>query len=346
MSTRGVLVVGTGKRARETALPAFQRLPRDFELRGLFARRAKELEVGGRRYAVRAAESLGAEALAGVDLVYVAVAKDAVPQVLARLAALPVEQVDLLIDTPVVRFKHYRHVERLKGFRAAWVAEDCVHLPWIGPVRRALASGAIGAAEGVLFSRSAYAYHGLATAKALLGERRVLRARRRDEGGGLIRRQVWFAGPAQAWMIEPRDYATGRIAVLGKTGSIADYPVDPPPGGRHLELAPVLQGGRLVGVRAGDELEPLDDDERALAAGDAPDLGLTARMEAWKRVGFLRLLRSIARGSGGYPVEDALEDMVVDYHLERLGRYRATPLTDPRAPLAQALLRLASRVAG
>src|SRR6185503_4569461 len=100
------------------------------------------------------------------------------------------------------------------------------------------------------------------------------------------------------------------------------------------------------GLRLGDDVEAFDDDERALLAGDAPELGLTARMEAWKRVGFLRLLRSVARGAGGYPLADALEDMVVDYHLEKLGRYRATPLTDPRRPLAQGLLRLLTRASG
>ncbi len=345
MSPRGVLVIGTGKRARETALPAFQRLPGEFELRGVFARRAKELEVGGRRYSVRAAETLCAEALAGVDLVYLAVAKDAVPEVLARLAALPVQGVDLLIDTPVVRFKHFRHVARLARFRAAWVAEDCVHLPWIEPVRRALAAGAIGRPRGVLFTRSAYAYHGLATTKALLGESRVRRARRLRDGE-LVRRRVWLAGGTEAWMVEPRDYSAGRIAVLGTEGAIADYAIDPPPGGRHLALAPVLRGGQVVALRVGDEQLAFDDDERELLAGDAPELGLTGRMEAWKRVGFLRLLRSVARGAGGYPLADALEDMVVDYHLEKLGRYRATPLTDPRRPLAQGLLRLLTRASG
>jgi hypothetical protein len=63
-------------------------------------------------------------------------------------------------------------------------------------------------------------------------------------------------------------------------------------------------------------------------------------MEAMKRVGFLRLLRRLASGKGAYPVEQALEDMVVDYHLERFGRYLATPLTRPDAPLAKLILGL------
>jgi hypothetical protein len=69
-------------------------------------------------------------------------------------------------------------------------------------------------------------------------------------------------------------------------------------------------------------------------------------MDGMKRVGFLRLLRSIAGGAGGYPLDEALEDAVVDYHLERLGRYRSTPLTNPRARLARLSYKWITRLAG
>jgi hypothetical protein len=344
MSARGVLVLGTGKRVRETALPAFARLPQAFRLESLWARRAKELEAAGQRFAVRAAADLDARALDGIDLVYLAVAKDAVPEVLARLARLPVAAVDLLIDTPVVRFKHFRHAAHLRAFRSVWVAEDCVFLPWIEPLCAVLRSGAIGELEGVLFTRSAYAYHGLAMARALLAEGSVKRARRRREGAGSARRHVLFAGGREAWMVEPRDYAVGRLALFGSQGSIADYPMDAPPGGVHLELAPELSGGNVVGVRIGAAVHAFDRDEVALCAGDPPTVGLTARMEAFKRAGFLGLLRSIADGTGGYPLRLGLEDMVVDYWLERVGRYRASALTDPARPLARAALSALTRL--
>ena len=351
MSRRGVLVLGTGKRARETALPAFHRAPDAFEVRAVFAKHAKSIDVDGRRYDVRAASELDAAALAGIDLVYCAVTKNAVPSVLAKLAALDVGSRELLIDTPVVRFKHFRHTDKLQAFKSAWVAEDCVHLPWIAPVRAAIASGAVGAPDalgGVLFQRSAYAYHGVATAKAVLGAARVTHGRRVKLGDGMARRTLRFADAdaraAEAWIVEPRDYAAGTLCVMGADGTIADYAHDGP--GTHLRLAPVVAAGELAGLRLGDDEHPFDDAERELVRGDAPELGLTARMDALKRVGFLRLLRGIARGDGGYPVDAALEDTVVDYYLEKVGRYRATALTDPRAPLARALLRLVSRAGG
>ena len=342
--TRGVLVVGSGKRVREAALPALLRLGSDFDLRGVVARSAKTVEAGGTSHAVAALEALDDPATyEGVDLIYLAVTKDAVPSVLARLTARDASGVDLLIDTPVVRFKHFRHVERLESFRHAWVAEDCTTLPWLPPVRSALEAGAIGKVEGVLFYQSAYAYHGLATAKAVLDDRRVRRGRRRRLAKGLAQRELTFAGGGQAWMLEPRDYGLGRLAILGSEGSIADFDHDGP---GHLTLAPVLRGEDCVALRLGQDEFPFDDDEIALLAGDPPEAGLTARMDGLKRVGFLRLLRSIAAGDGAYPVEDALDDMVVDYHLEKFGRYRATPFTESRAPLARGLLKLATRLGG
>ena len=41
-----------------------------------------------------------------------------------------------------------------------------------------------------------------------------------------------------------------------------------------------------------------------------------------------------------------MEDMVVDYALERLGRYRATPFTSPRGPIGRMTLSLLTRAGG
>lgn len=346
MSARGVLVIGNGKRVRETATPAFHRLPDQFEIRGVFAKRAKEIELDGRSYAVRAIDDLGAAALEGIDLVYCAVTKDAVPSVLARLAALDVSRTDLLIDTPVVRFKHFRHTTKLQAFRNAWVAEDCVYLPWIEAVRAVIAGGAIGEASKMLFHRSAYAYHGVATAKAVFGAQRVARGRRVDTGDGLARRTLALRDSrVEIEVTEPRDYSQGTITIQGSEGIITDDP-DKRSSATCRPLDVRVEDGEVTALTIGDEVFPFDSAEQELLRGDAPDLYLTPRMDSLKRVGFLRLVRSIANGKGGYPVDAALEDTVVDYYLEKFGRYRATPITDPGAPLARMILKLITRAGG
>jgi len=340
MSTRKVVVVGSGKRVREAALPALHRLADRYEVAGVFARTAKRLEVDGRAYDVAPFDGFGAAELAGTDLLYLAVTKDAVPRVLDRLAALDPSGVDVLIDTPVVRFKHFRHAAKLRRFRSAWVAEDCVELPWIPLVREVVAAGAIGALRGVLFLQSAYAYHGVAVAKAVLGADRVTWGRRASLGGRFGLRTLRLRGGARAWIVEPRDYPTGRLVVTGSRASISDYPqrVD-----GNLLLAPAVEGGRCTGLRLGDAAHALSDAESELMGEGDPAAPLTAWMDPMKRVGFLRLLERIADGRGGYPVADALDDMAVDYHLEKVGLYAANPLTSTRSPLARALLSAVTR---
>jgi len=338
MSAREVVVVGAGKRVREVALPAFRRLEQHFRLRQVWARSARRVQVAGGAVDVAAFGELKPEDLHGADLVYVAVAKDAVPAVLRRLAALEVGSTDLLIDTPIVRFKHFRHAARCRAFRNTWVAEDCVELPWI---QAALA--AVGPLYRVELERSAYAYHGVATAKTLLGARSVTSARRRSLGGGGAERLLQVSTRGTARIVEPRDYAVGRMVFSGQGGSLSDRPEA---GEEHLRLEVELERGGVRALRAGATRLALDDDELDLTRGDPDEASVTARMEAMKRVGFLRLLRRLAEGRRGYALEQGLEDTVVDWCLERLGRYVSSPLSSPHSALGRGVLSLATLPGG
>lgn len=331
MSQRKVLVVGYGKRVREAALPSLAACE-GLSLARIVARRARE-EDG---HAIGALEDL--TDLAGVDVVYLAVGKDATPKVLARLVELGAADVELLVETPVVRFKHFRHVSQLARFRRTSVAEDCAYLPWFDTVEAA--SAHLGAPRTLTLDRSAYAYHGLATAKALLGASRVRGGRRRAAGEGRHERRLSFAGGTAAVVLEPRDYAVGRWTLEGERGALSDDGRD----GLHLEAR--LEDGLVAGFRAGDFETSLTPAERGLTAGDPEGASVTARQEAMKRVGFLRIWERLARGEGGYPLAEGLDDMVVDYHLEKLGRYVANPFTSPRSPLARLLLSTVTRLGG
>jgi len=338
MSSKSVVVVGSGQRVREVALPALQRLAGRFAVRQVWARSAKRLQIEGLPIDVAPFSELAASDLRGADLVYVAVAKDAVPSVLRRLSAFDVGAIDLLIDTPVVRFKHFRHAARCRAFRNAWVAEDCVELPWI---QAALA--AVGPLYRVELERSAYAYHGVATCKALFGASRVRRARRRPLGGRAAQRTLYFPVRGVARIVEPRDYSVGRLVCVGQGGSLSDAPR---PGEGHLPLEVELSGSAVRALRAGATRLELDGDEADLTRGDPEEATVTQRMEAMKRVGFLRLLRRLAEGRRGYALEQGLEDTVVDYYLEKLGLYLSTPLTSPHSALGRGLLALATLPGG
>jgi hypothetical protein len=64
-----------------------------------------------------------------------------------------------------------------------------------------------------------------------------------------------------------------------------------------------------------------------------------------KRVGFLRLLEKIDGGEGAYPLLEAVEDCVVDYHLEKIGRYLVNPFTSAQFASARLLMKGLTRLA-
>ena len=343
MSARGVWVVGAGKRVVKTALPALRSLPSAYEVRGVLARSERDLDAAGRTHRVRPLAGLRAQELAEGDLVYVAVGKDAVPAVLAALARLDAARLELLIDTPVLKLKHLRHAPLLRAFRAASVAEDTAWLPWYDALRAAVAGGAVGELERVVFERSAYAYHAMAMAKAVCGTDRVLRARRVRLAGGLSRRELVLGRGLRADVVEPRDYATGRVVVVGSRGRISDRP-EPDEAGLALET--LVEAGDCAGFRVGEHVSRLSAEEVLLARGDAPAATAIARMDAMKRVGFRRMLARVAEGRGAYPLEQALDDTAVDWFLERFGRWSPTPLTDVRSGLARRAFALLGRLGG
>ena len=351
MTATKVLIVGSGKRIQKAALPALQRMAGTLDVARVYAKHAKTISASGVDYAVEAFETFTPNDLDGIGLIYMAVSKNVVPRVLAQFVAAGVSGVDVLIDTPVVRFKHYRHAAKLESFRNAWVSEDCIALPWFDVLRKFLDETGAELTH-VAFHQAAYAYHGVATAKALLGSRVVTRGRRRKTHGETALRTLSFANGATAEVHEPRDYSTGRVVLTTTKGVISeregegDYHLTPLRGATPTDP---WSGFRISSPGSSYE-STLDDDEMALLQGDATSIdagaSITSRMDDLKRVGFLRLLRQIASGHGTYPASEAIDDTVVDYHLEKFGLYLANPFTSPRSPLGRFLLRTLTRAGG
>ena len=338
---RRVLIVGSGKRVREAALPVFLSARDKFEVTGVFSRTPKRITAVGVEFEVAALEALDAQTLAATDLIYMVVAKDAVPAVLRRIVQHDVSRVDMLIETPVLRFRLLGHLGLLDAFRNTWVSEDCTTLPFFETVAAFLAHTASPPLERVIFDRAAYAYHGLAMGSALLGGERVTRGRRVRISGG-ARRTVSFGPDRELVVIEPRDYARGHITLEGPGGNISDDPASPAP---H-QLRTVAEDGACVGFRVDDTTTHLNAAERALMGAPLAEGGVMTWMDGMKRVGFLRLLQAIAAGRGAHPLDRAVEDTVVDYQLEKFGRYVSTPLTNPYSPLARLSMRALTRLTG
>jgi hypothetical protein len=333
-----MLVVGAGRRVAEDVLPVVDALSDRVELVGIAGRDTRTQELAGRTRAVTALpELLAGGALARCDLAYVVVAKGAVPGVVARLAAAEgAARCGLLLETPGLLCKHLGHLHRLRAFRSVSMAEDSVALPWVTLARRAVAEGPLGPLREVRLEHAAWRYHGVALLKALF-DAPVRSARRRgavDAGEVTFR----FAGGGVGTLVEPRDYHTGHVVLVGARATASDAP-ERVPGALPLVLmrAPaVAQAGELR-VRLGDLSEPLSPAEVALL-GAVPDSGrVIAAMHGLKRVGLARMLLDLADGRPGYALAEGLDDMAIDWTLEKTARWLATPFTSLRSPLGRAL---------
>jgi hypothetical protein len=341
MKKKRLLIIGTGKRMQTTALPVLEKLDGYYDLQGIYSKNRKVLRFQDEGYETGEMEDLKVEAIAASDLIYMAVTKQSVPRVLLKLSEFDVSDKDLLIETPVLLFKHFCYVDLLKKFRNVWVAEDCVALPCFDAVRAALDQKVIGDLREVEFFQSAYKYHGLAMLKNLLEGDRITRANRKKMKPHYQCRTFTFPGERMGRVIEPRDYDKGRFTLRGSQGAISDFSEDER-GVRVLE--PVVANDLWKGFRVGDVVSNLKLDEIDLMGEQDSSSSITSRMDDMKRVAFYRLLKNIHGGEGAYPLDEALDDMVIDYYLDKVGFYFANPLMSIKSGKGRSLLRAVTRV--
>lgn len=368
-----VLVIGSGQRVRRAALPAILARPETWSLAGIRSRKPKQIHSEdaagdnvGAALDVTALDTLTTTDLTAVHLVYVCVSKGAVPNVLAQLADLlasvrPIERPALLIDTPVLLFKHMFAAKSFDAFPRVFVAEDMSTLPWLDTLR--LAQKHVGLTRRLILNQSAFAYHGVALAKTLLGEVTVLTARRRKIASG-FERTLRFADGKVCTIIEPRDYAIGSARLECEQGAISLGPQAP--GGTWHVSATLAADGTCTGFFAECDGErrfvsTLSAADQALL-GPLQSTGPIQMMDAMKRVGFARLLDDIAAqntaqqhpdesnasGPNVWSLNDGLDDMWIDYLTEKTGRWRQTPLTSAHSGTARGLvgtlMKLAARI--
>lgn len=343
-----VSIVGAGKRVIETALPALAAASGSFEIHGIFGRKERPLVLDeSRTLPVRTLESFSDADLAATDVFYVAVGKGAIGAVLAALTRFDVAAKTLWLDTPVLLWKQIHHLPRIERFAKAEVPEDCIALPWYDVVKTFRAQRGLGAPLAVRFHQSAYKYHGLAMAKALLEDDRIVSGSVKRGAGDQAERRLRFARGGSASVLEPRNYSVGFTVLAWKELVITDAPsgrlaVNPP----IVQLDMRLDGDRVAGFRAGDAAVELDDAERSLQLCRGSALSLTARMEDWKRIGFLRLLRRLARGEKGYPALSGIDDSLVDWQLDKFRYYRRNPFTSIDLASARGCLARVGRFLG
>jgi predicted dehydrogenase len=327
-----IVLVGVGRRARATLIPAIHAAASRVELVGVCARSARPIELLGGRFRADVAELAGTD-LSGVDAVVVSVATRSVPAVLAELADRG-PGVTVMLDTPVLDPADLRAARTFDRFASVLASEDNFTLPLFAQARRLLDGGAVGRLRKVYLFHSGYRHHALASLRRL--------TRRRPRRVSVDRTNRWcaevhitFGGGTRAVVVEPRRYEIGRTLIVGESGLLADYAIEHP---KAVRIGYRTEDGRFRGLTVDEEPVPPTELDAAFAdALDGAPLEDDSLMNQMKIRGFMDLLAGLGdpRSAERYPAARAIEDNLAMHFAERL---RTAPARGP-------LLRSAARAA-
>ena len=285
-TSRNVLVIGAGKRVLGAVLPALGCLEDRYRVAAVVARSEKPISYASGRRILTTVDSLDKVDLATIQLIVMAVSIKQVPRVLAELAARPVQQAVLLLDTPVLPPSGIGAARHFAAFRRVLISEDNVALPPFLLARRLIEQGAIGRLERIYFFHNGFKHHALASLKLLAGGpiRRIVN---RKFAGKLRQKVIDFDGGVSAVMYEPRDYATGKFLIRGDRGAIADYDYAVPPVER---IGYVVDGPIYRGLTLNGEPLPLSGLDQAYLDHIGDDVVDVSPMNTMKLRGLMDLM--------------------------------------------------------
>ena len=158
---------------------------------------------------IRPLASLTAGDLRRVSWLYLAVPPRTTPDVLELLAKLSVNDINLIIDTPVLLWRQRGAKKHFNKFKRVVVAEDIIHLPWIDTVKEMIGHKI----TEMIFNQSAYRYHGIALIKELWAVKTFKSVRlTRDKHTSIVLKNNFNH---LARIVEPKDYNVGQMTFVG-----------------------------------------------------------------------------------------------------------------------------------
>lgn len=323
-------LIGVGRRARETLIPAIHASAQRVDLVAVCARSERSIELLGGRFRTTSVRLADVD-LASLDAVVVAVGTRSVPSVLEEIASRGGERLTLMVDTPVLDPADLGATKLFSRFRAVLASEDNFALPLYGQARRLVERGAIGRLRKVYLFHSGYRHHALAALRRLTAARpRRVTIDRSNRWCAEV--HVSFPG-VRAVIVEPRRYEIGRALIVGESGFVADYPIDHP---HATRVDYRMTQGHFAGLSIDGEPVPATDlDEAFTSHLEGLPLEEPSLMAQMKIRGAMDLLAGLGDPSSPerYPAEQAIEDNLAMHVAERI-RF---------APARGALLRPAAR---
>jgi hypothetical protein len=310
----------------QTLLPAASCLPDHIDVVGVYSRTVASAERLARAWGVTPLTDLAILSRESIDLIVVAVTTRNVPTVISQLGAYDLRHTTVMLDTPVVSsLRQLACFVHLRSCKEILVSEDLIAQPQIQACGELIEQGRLGTLRKIWLNHSGFRYHAVATLRRLAGKRYVLCANAARYGRDCSEITLRFSNSVTATVIEPRDYASGRLLVAGTTGIAADYPLFHPNATRIRYL---FKGGRYSGLAIDDVEQPrstLDE----LYFQNLPYEKLVARnLNAMLKIrGAVELLAAVANDDPRYKygVNTALYDTITVVLCERL-RFWVDPL--------------------
>jgi hypothetical protein len=318
VTSNGIIIIGAGRRVAEDVVPAIESLAGSAHIQSIYATRPGVVFGRQRAWDVAPILQLGDEEIATARAMYIAVPPASLPMVLSALRERDCRHISLIVDTPAVSSKSIR--ADYSRFRNVNVAEDSVALPWLSAVH-ACSDDAAGVRE-IHFKNSAYRYHAFALAKAIAksGQQRCITS---AYSLGRRTRLRLATGPLVV-LIEPRDYAIGRMNICLGDGRVISSHAD-----ADITIECVRKDDRCTGFSVAGNWAPLSDVESELAGRFTATDNVVSRMPDLKRVGLYRLLNSIISHKPSYSLTQGVEDAMADRTLARQGFYVPLSVSPP-----------------
>jgi len=317
-----VLLVGAGRRAQATIIPALYCMRPWLDLTAVHTRTAREVILLGGKFRMTTRSDLSDVDPGSVDAVIVAVGLRQVPAVLRSLEPIADRHMTLMLDTPVLDLRDLRATRHFSRYKHVLASEDSFALPPYVLARRLIADGAIGRPRHVYLFHSGYRYHALASLKQLTGAPHPTRISVKRWNRWCARVTARFPGGVKLTIVEPRRYDSGRILIVGDRGFIVDYPI----GHRNAtEVGYRIDDERYAGLTVDGDPVPPSEQDRALSDGlRREDLVDPSRMNLLKIRGFMDLLTGLgdATSDWRYSAYDSIQDSVSLRIAERLGHLK------------------------
>ena len=318
MNKSNVLIIGSGNRVQKTILPALCCLPNKYNIVGICSRTEKNLILPGGKRTIRTIIDMDTIDLRHVDIIIIAVTTEIIPEVIHSLTRQSVHHIVLFLDTPVLYMKHIHTARLFSLFRNVYVTEDYIAMPITDVVKRIVQTGVIGKLKQIYLFHSGYKYHALAFLRRILSEQSISTMIKKALSGAISEIHIRFPGGIRATIVEPKDYAAGRLLVIGEKGFISDYPLS---GERAINIAYTFKNGIYGGMNISGEVVEKHRITNPLYWSIIRDLLDTSLINCIKIEGLIRLFESLSDQpfTYAYSYEEGLYDSAASAILDAYG---------------------------